>query len=162
QTPVTGAALSFPADPLRLTWSPVPYAASYLVSVATDPALGSLVLHDSASSSPVTTAATTLTSPSVFAPGAYYWAVTPVDARGNKGTASAVAAFPWVWPSVTTPAVNDLDTSAEVYDPQFSWTAVPGAARYEVEVNSTASFTAAAKVCCTGTTIATSLSPTSV
>src|SRR5262249_36918277 len=82
--------------------------------------------------------------------------------RGNKGTASAVAAFSWVWPSVTTPAVNDLDTSAEVYDPQFSWTAVPGAARHEGEGNSTASFTAAAKGCWTGTTIATSLSPTSV
>jgi len=162
QTPATGIGLSFPADPLKLSWGAVPYASSYLVSIATDPALGSLVLHDSSSSSPVSTAATTLTSPSVFAPGTYYWAVTPVDARGNKGTASSVAAFSWVWPSTTTPTVADLDASAEVMDPQFSWTPVPGAARYEVEVNSTASFTSAAKVCCTGTTIATALSPTSV
>ena len=133
QTPVTGAGLSFPGNPLSLSWGAVPYAASYMVSIATDPALGSLVLHDSGSSSPVTTAATTLTSASVFAPGTYYWAITPVDARGNKGTASAVATFSWVWPSTTTPSVTDLDSSAEVYDPQFSWTAVPGAARYEVE-----------------------------
>lgn len=162
QTPGAGVGLSYPADPLKLTWSPVPYASSYLVSIATDPALGSLVLHDSSSSSPVTTAATTLTSPSVFAPGTYYWAVTPVDARGNKGTASAVAAFSWIWPSTTTPSVADLDPSAEVYDPQFSWTAVPGAARYEVEVNSTPDFVSGSKVCCAGTTIATTFSPTSV
>src|SRR4051812_25556435 len=34
QTPASGAGLSFPADALRLAWSPVPYASSYLVSIA--------------------------------------------------------------------------------------------------------------------------------
>ena len=43
QAPAAGAALSYPASPLRLTWSPVPGAAHYLVSIATDPMLGSLV-----------------------------------------------------------------------------------------------------------------------
>ena len=162
QAPAAGVGLTFPANPLSLSWSGVPYAASYLVSIATDPALGSLVLHDSGSTAPVSTAATTLTSPSSFAPGTYYWAVTPVDARGNKGSASTVAAFSWAWPSATTLSLTDVDPSAEVYDPQFSWTPVAGAARYEVEVNSTASFTSAAKVCCTGTTIATTLAPTKV
>ncbi len=162
QTPTAGAGLSFPADPLRLTWGTVSYASSYLVSIATDPALGSLVLHDSGSSAPVSTDATALTSASVFAPGTYYWAITPVDARGNKGVPSTVATFSWGWPSATTATVTDVDPSAEVYDPQFSWTPVSGAARYEVEVNSTADFAAGSKVCCSGTTIATTLSPTSV
>jgi hypothetical protein len=162
QTPTAGAGLSFPADPLKLTWSPVPDAASYLVSVATDPALGSLVLHDSSSTLPVSTEATTLTSPSVFAPGTYYWAVTPIDAEGNKGATSAIASFNWGWPSATTPSVQDMVSAPEVYDPQFSWTPVPGAARYEVEVNPTADFVPGSKVCCSTTTIATSLSPTSV
>jgi hypothetical protein len=162
QAPSANAGLAFPANPLSLSWSTVPFATSYLVSIATDPALGSLVLHDTGSSAPVSTSATTLTSPSSFAPGTYYWAVTPVDARGNKGSASSVAAFSWQWPSATTPTVADVDPSAEVYDPQFSWTPVAGAARYEVEVNSTSSFTTGAKVCCTGTTTATSLSPTKV
>ena len=52
--------------------------------------------------------------------------------------------------------------TTEVYDPQFSWTAVPGAARYEVEVNPTPDFVPGSKVCCAGTTIATTLSPTFV
>jgi hypothetical protein len=45
-------------------------------------------------------------------------------------------------------------------DPRFSWDAVPGAARYEVEVNSSQDFAAGSKVCCSSTTIATSLTPT--
>ena len=72
-----------------MTWSGVPYAASYLVSVATEPTLSSLVLHDTGSTAAVSTAATSLTSPAMLAPGSYFWSVTPVDARGNKGAASA-------------------------------------------------------------------------
>jgi hypothetical protein len=162
QAPGAGAPLAFPVDPLRMTWSPVPYAASYLVSVATDPLLGSLALVEPGTTGAVSTAATTLTSPAVLGPGTYYWSVTPVDARGNKGTASPVASFGWSWPSTTTPAVTDLDAAPEVYDPQFSWTPVAGAARYEVEVNPTVEFAPGSKVCCAGTTIATTLSPTVV
>jgi hypothetical protein len=162
QAPAAGAPLAFPVDPLRLTWSPVPYAASYLVSLATDPVLGSLALSDPGSTGPIETAATTLTSPSVLGPGTYFWSVTPLDARGNKGTPSPVASFAWSWPSTTTPSVTDLVAAPEVYDPQFSWTPVPGAARYEVEVNPTADFVPGSKVCCAGTTIATTLSPTAV
>jgi hypothetical protein len=162
QFPATGAPLTFPADPLKLSWSPVPYAASYLVSVATDPVLGSLALVEPGSTGAVSTAATTLTSPAVLGPGTYFWSVTPVDARGNKGAPSPVASFAWSWPSTTTPAVSDLVAAPEVYDPQFSWAPVAGAARYEVEVNPTADFVPGSKVCCAGTTIATTLSPTAV
>ena len=162
QSPGVGSPLAFPTDALKLSWSPVPYAASYLVSIATDPALGSLALTDLGSTSPVETAATTLTSPSVLGPGTYFWSVTPVDARGNKGAASPVSSFSWSWPSATTPAVTDLVAAPEVYDPQFSWTQVAGAARYEVEVNPTPDFVPGSKVCCAGTTIATTLSPTVV
>jgi hypothetical protein len=58
--------------------------------------------------------------------------------------------------------VTDLDPSAEVFDPKFSWNPVPGAARYEVEINPSVDFAPGSKVCCTGTTIATSLSPPKV
>jgi hypothetical protein len=162
QAPAAGVGLSFPANPLSLSWSSVTFATSYLVSVATDPSLGSLVLHDAGSTAAISTVATTLTSPSVFAPGTYYWAVRPVDARGNKGVSSSVAAFSWGWPSTTAPTVDDVVAAPEVYDPRFTWTAVPGAARYEVEVNPTPDFVPGSKVCCTGTTIATTLSPTVV
>lgn len=83
-----------------------------------------------------------------------------MDAQGNKGAPSPVASFTWLWPSATTPRLADLVDAPEVMDPRFSWDAVPGAARYEVEVNSSQDFAAGSKVCCSSTPIATSLTPT--
>ena len=160
-SPVGGATIAYPTTPLELTWSPVPGARKYLVSVATDPHLGSLVTING-STQPVETTATALTPAAALAPGVYYWGVTPVDAEGNRGVPSAVASFTWSWPSTTTPHVTDLVSDPELFDPRFSWDAVPGAARYEVEINSSVDFAPGSKVCCAGATINTSLSPTLV
>jgi len=165
QTPGQGQTLSFPDNPVVLRWSAVPGAAQYLVSVASDAALGSLVFkysNQDDSNGPPNVAATNAAISNALAPGTYYWAVQPVDAEGNKGVSTPVVSFGWVWPSATVPVVTDLDPSAEVYDPKFSWDPVPGAVTYEVEVNPSADFAAGSKVCCAGTTIATSLSPTKV
>ena len=163
QSPASGSQVTFPTNPLRLSWTPVPGAADYRVSIATDPALASLVAFDEESNTqPPKTQAITFTRSASLAPGTYYWGVTPVDAEGNKGIPSAVASFVWVWPSTTTPKVVDLNPNPEVYDPQFSWDSVPGAARYEVEINPSHDFAPGSKICCTGTTISTSLSPVNV
>jgi hypothetical protein len=165
QKPTSGAALSFPKNPVVLGWSAVAGAAHYLVSVATDPTLGSLVFKYSNQDDPKgppNVAATSAAITAALAPGAYYWSVTPVDAQGNRGVATPVASFNWLWPSVTATSLVDLNPAPEAYDPKFSWNPVPGAARYEVEVNSSSDFATGSKVCCTGTTIATSLSPTQV
>ena len=53
-------------------------------------------------------------------------------------------------------------TETEVFDPFFSWMPVPGAAKYELEVNPTADFSPGSKVCCTGTMIGASHAPTSM
>ena len=63
---------------------------------------------------------------------------------------------------MTTDHLDDLNPAPEAYDPRFSWNPVPGAARYEVEINSSSDFTPGSKVCCDGATIATSISPTTV
>jgi hypothetical protein len=163
QTPSDGQTMSFPSAPVVLRWSAVPGAAHYLVSVASDPALGSLVLKYSNQddpNGPPNVAANSAAITAALAPGTYYWAVQPVDAEGNRGVPTPVASFGWVWPSTTTPVVSDLDPSAEVFDPKFSWSPVPGAVAYEVEVNPSADFAAGSKVCCDGTTIATPPSPT--
>jgi hypothetical protein len=160
-SPVGGAQIVYPTTPLKLTWSPVPGARKYLVSVATDPGLGSLIAING-QARPVETSATAMTPAAALAPGVYYWGVTPLDAQGNRGTPSAVASFTWTWPSGTTPQVTDLVSDPELFDPRFSWNPVPGAARYEVEINSSVDFAPGSKVCCTGATINTSLSPTLV
>ena len=127
--PANGSTLVYPSDAFRLEWTPVDGASEYFVSVATDPALGSLIW-----TSPVRTSATSFTLSAPLAPGTYYWAVTPLDAEGHAGTPASTASFQWSWPSTTTTTFTDLAPAAEIVDPSFSWTAVPGAAGYEVEV----------------------------
>jgi hypothetical protein len=163
--PANGATITFPAQPFRLAWTPVAGAAKYAVSVATDPSLGSLV----GDGQPVLTQATTFTLSKPLPPGqTYYWGITPLDAGGNPGSPSAVSAFTWVWPSATTPVVADIASAPEIQDFEFSWTTVPGAAGYELEVNSSVDFAAGSRVCCPVdalthlTTIGTTYSPTIV
>ena len=155
QSPKNGATVRYPMTPLTLAWTPVPHAAKYLVSLATDPDLGSLVGRGA-----VETAAASFTPPMSLANGTYYWGVTPIDAGGNRGARSRVGSFHWEWPSATTPRITDLADAPEFFDPQFSWDFVPGAARYEVEVNSSQDFAPGSKVCCGSTVTGTSLSPT--
>jgi len=165
QTPSSGDSLTFPSHPVVLSWSGVPGAANYLVSAASDPSLGSLVLkyvNQDDPKGPPNVAATSAAIAAALAPGPYYWSVTPVDAEGNRGVSTPVASFNWLWPSVTATHLEDLNAAPEAYDPRFSWDPVPGAARYEVEINSSSDFAPGSKVCCTGPTIATSISPTQV
>jgi hypothetical protein len=161
QSPAGGAGLSFGTDPLKLGWAPVPGAVNYLVSVATDPSLGSLSFHTTDDPTGIPKVqANSLAISIALATGTYYWGVTPLDAEGNRGAPSPVASFSWSWPSTTTPTVTDLNsTDPEVFDPKFSWNPVAGAAKYEVEINSSSDFAPGSKVCCSATTIATSLSP---
>jgi hypothetical protein len=161
QSPAGGAGLSFGTDALKLGWAPVPGAVNYLVSVATDPSLGSLSFHTTDDPTGIPKVqANSLAISIALATGTYYWGVTPLDAEGNRGAPSPVASFSWSWPSTTTPTVTDLNsTDPEVFDPKFSWNPVAGAAKYEVEINSSSDFAPGSKVCCSATTIATSLSP---
>jgi hypothetical protein len=150
----------WPIAPLRLHWTSVPAAVAYSIVIGTDPSLAAPIIGGT--KSPVETQATTMALPNALAPGTYYWAVTPKDANGHAGHRSAVGRFEWTWPSQTTPSLNDLSSDPRVLDPQFSWTPVPGAARYQVEVNPSHDWTPASKVCCDDPTIGTSLSPTSL
>jgi hypothetical protein len=153
-----GVTVSWPAQALVLRWSSVPYANKYVVSIATDPGLSNLVVGTR--TKPVETQGVNFALPTSLAPGAYYWAITPVDAEGHRGARSALGTFQWAWPSSTTATVADLNPEAGIFDnPIFSWNPVPGAARYEVEVNSAQNFAPGSKWCCAGTTLGTSLAP---
>jgi hypothetical protein len=156
-SPANGALISYPADPLVLRWAAMQGAAKYRVFVATDSSLASLVSGD-----PYEVQALNLVPNMLLPQNTYYWAVTPLDAQGNPGEQSPVRSFAWVWPSTTTPALADLNDTTELFDPQFSWDPIPGAARYEVEVNSDDNFDPASKVCCSDKPISTTLTPLEV
>jgi hypothetical protein len=154
-----GVTVHWPNSPLVLRWSSVPYATKYIVSIATDPTLSNLVMGSAAR--PVETQGTAFAVPISLAPGHnYYWAVTPVDAEGRRGQRSSAGFFTWEWNSATSTQLTDLDPEAGIFaDPMYSWAPVPGAARYEVEVNSDEHFAPGSKWCCSGATTATSLAP---
>jgi hypothetical protein len=143
--PAEGATFTYPTDHFRLEWAPVPGAWKYALSVATDPDLGSLVW----SGGPVETQATAFTLSKPLTPDkTYYWGITPIDPAGNRGTPSDVRSFVWTWPSTTEPEVTDLAGAVEIYDYEFSWDEVPGAAGYEVEINFSSDWAPGSKVCC--------------
>jgi hypothetical protein len=158
-SPGAAATISFPAEPLVLRWDPVPGAAKYSVEIASDEDLSSLI---TSGGNPVVIQATNLAPAILLSSNTYYWAVTPLDAQGNPGEQSEVRSFTWEWPSTTTPVVEDIADDTELYDPKFSWDPVPGAARYEVEVNSSSDFSSGSKVCCADKPIATTLTPRDV
>jgi hypothetical protein len=141
--PVDAFSVSWPTLPLVLRWTAVPHATKYHVTIATDPSLANPVIGTA--TKPVETQGTVLALPGAIAAGSYYWAVTPVDANNFKGRRSRVGSFSWGWPSRSTGRVLDLDPAAEVFDPLLQWDPVPGASKYEVEVNPTAEFTPGSK-----------------
>jgi len=160
QTPAPGYPFTFPLAPIGLGWAPVPYAASYMFSLASDPAIANVVINNG---QPLQTWATNYSPDFNLLPsGTYYWNVVPLDSEGNRGTPSPVSSFSWSWPSTTTLHVTDLMSADEMFDPQFSWDPVPGATKYEVEVNSSVDFAPGSKVCCSQLTTSTSLAPTVV
>src|SRR5262245_13458914 len=159
-TPGPGYPFTFPGTPMTLNWPAVPHAASYMFSLPSDPAIANIAITKD---HPVQTRATNYVPVCDLLPsGTYYWNVVPVDSEGNRGTPSPVSSFTWSWPSTTTLQVTDLMAAPEMFDPQFSWAPVPGATKYEVEVNSSVDFAPGSKVCCTQLTTSTSLAPTVV
>jgi len=146
--PDDAATISFPDEPLVLRWDPVPGAAKYHIYVSPNADLTSLVSGNDPFETQATNAAPALLLPS----NTYYWAVVPLDAQGNEGEQSEVRSFTWEWPSATTPDVQDAAPETERYVPEFTWDPIPGAAKYEVEINSAVNFAPGSKVCCSTTT----------
>ena len=157
-SPANGASISFPTEPLLLSWKPLLGAVQYAVAIARDPQMTSLV--DGAQT---VTAATSYIPPSTLANGTYYWTVTPVDAESHDGTTSAVRSFNWSWPTNTQTNLENLIQSAgdalTTYDPLLSWTPVPGAVKYQLDINFSQDFNASSSVCCSSPTVATGYSP---
>jgi len=167
-TPASLNTVLYP-NPAILTWTPVPGAVTYRVSVASGAAgggvdapggvisKGALAWNDGGN--PITTSNTNLAVSASLHPGTYYWQVVPVDAEGNAGAPSQIFSFVWIWPGTTTPTVTDMVPGVEIYDPLFKWDPIPGAASYEMEVNTTSGFATGSKLF-SATTSATSYAPT--
>ena len=86
QTPGDGQSLTFPSNPVVLRWSGIPGAAEYLVPVATDQSLASIVFrydNQDDPNGPPNVAATSAAIAAPLAPGMYYWGVIAGRRRGQ-------------------------------------------------------------------------------
>ena len=106
QTPGSGDALTFPANPVVLNWSGIPGAAALprLGRQRPDPRLARLPLRQPGRPEGPAERRRHVGGDHRrrSRPGSYYWSVTPVDAEGNRGVPTPVASFNWLWPTVTT------------------------------------------------------------
>jgi hypothetical protein len=155
--PADGAQVNYPETPLVFRWDPVPHAYKYRIQITTDPEFAHSALGDR--STGIETSGTKFALPHTLAPDRYYWRVTPIDARKHSGQPSDRGWFDWSWASTTTPGVADLNDDPRVFDPQFSWGPIAGAAQYEVEINSSQQFPSGSRVCCKQLASGPSLSP---
>ena len=158
QTPTEGVTLVYPKEPLVLRWSDVDHAYKYKLTIATDPSLAHPVY-----SKGIETSGTSFAVSDALAPGKYYWAVTPLDARGHNGAQSGVGAFVTSWPASTVGVVTDLNADAQR---RRSGAVVgPGAGR-DVSTTSKSTrpsdFALGSKVCCSPASLGTTLSPTTL
>ncbi len=158
--PADGQSFTTPATTpdaaLVLRWAPMAGAAQYVVSIAGDPLLTTL-LNGSGGE---TIDGTAYTLNGDIPDGTYYWSVTPLDAEGHKGLPSPTRSVVVHWnASAGSPVVTDLATDTELMDPLFSWGTVLGASNYEIEISTSSDFAAGSKVVGV-TTPATSYSPT--
>jgi hypothetical protein len=153
-----GTVAMYPSSSLVLSWRPVIGASSYNVEIATEPTFAKLV-----GGRATQTSGTSLVPATALAAGTYWWRVTPVDAERNEGQTSVTHSFHLPLRQASGLAVNDLVNNApEFYDPQFSWQKVPGAARYELEINFSQDWSVGSRVCCSKPTSAISYSPTNL
>ena len=154
-TPASLNTIAYP-NPAILTWAPVSGASTYRVSLAAGASGGGVdapggiiskgALAWTDGGNPITTSNTNLAVSTSLHPGTYYWQVVPVDAEGNTGAASAIFSFAWTWPGTTTTSVTDIVAAPEIFDPLFQWAPIPGAAGYEIEINTTSGFATGSKL----------------
>ena len=149
-----GSTINWPSKPLILSWKPVAHAVNYQIKIGTSPSMTTLV------SGPTNVQGPEYAFPGALAPNTYYWRVQPIDAAGNLGTKSRSGKFTWTWPSQTTLSESDVAPDSTYEEPSFSWTAVPGASSYEVEVATQGTYPANAIILDSPGLIATHYTPT--
>jgi hypothetical protein len=136
-SPVNNTTVNWPSTPLTLTWKTAPGAVNYDIEISTTPTMSNLVYGPTQVQGPE------YVIPNELAPNStYYWTVQPVNGAGQLGTKSKVGTFTLDWPSNTTLTETDTSPDSTYEEPTFSWTAVPGAASYELEVSSDPSYPA--------------------
>ncbi len=148
-------AISWPAMPLLLKWKAVPYAVNYQVEIGTSSSLSTLVYG------PQNVQGRQFAVPKTLSPGTYYWAVRPIDASGQLGARSLVRSFSWTWPSDTSLAESDSSPDPTYEQPAFTWSPIPGASSYELQVATNPAYATNSIILDTSSLVGNTYTPTS-
>jgi hypothetical protein len=124
-SPAAGAVLTFPTDPLLFTWGAMAGAQSYELQVDDDDAFVGATAIPTKNTSYVVSEPKTVGQ-------VFYWHVRGVSG-GIYSAWSSTFSFTIQWPSV--PALLYPAANQQLTDLYFSWTAVPGAATYDLQVS---------------------------
>ena len=122
-------------DPVVLHWLPLDGAAKYELMIGDDVSLSG--------ATPIETSATSYSPPAWLSPGQHWWAVAAKDAEGALTPYSTPISFTWDWPSTVSglTVTDGVDGTGDpvaddaIFEPRFSWDAVPGAARYDLDLS---------------------------
>jgi hypothetical protein len=138
-TPTNDQVLTFPTEPVILSWEPVPGASQYSISLGTDPGLVGATVYTNATNN----TSYTLTDTQAFTATngtaqKWYWAVQATFLGGAVSAWSTPIDYSVVWPAV--PQLESPTYGAVVTDVVFSWDPVPGAQSYEIQVSASADF----------------------
>ena len=144
-------------DPVVLHWQPLDGAAKYEIVIGDDASLSG--------ATPLETSATSYSPPAWLSPGQHWWAVAAKDAEGAFTPYSTPISFTWDWPSTVSglTVTDGVDGTGDpvaddaIFEPRFSWDAVPGAAKYDLDVSTDTNFASGSTT--HYTTIATTYSP---
>jgi len=115
-------------------WTPRPFAGSYQVEVYKNNDTTFSTANRVFTKSGLKTAAYSWDQPIPAASQAYVWRVRTTDPSGNAGQWSATGRFysTGASPALLEPAAG---TQQQPNGPLFTWTAVPGAAKYKIQIS---------------------------
>lgn len=153
-TPENAKVLDYPEDAPVLRWSPLASVSGYQVQLSTSESFPS----GSATTTKTTTAASYALTSLEAQDRALYWRVrgsyTTANGRSTTTTAttewSEARHFSMAWetdsfPGNSTPVLlepaDNPDPGSAMSHPRFSWTAVPGAAKYRIQISAAPDFT---------------------
>jgi hypothetical protein len=138
-SPAPGATLSYPGDAAVLSWQPVAAMDKYVVQIDDESTF--------TGATSFTTAATSLALPVTLPSNSpRYWRVQGISTNPAVTTKwsdeSDLRSFSIAWPGTSKPTllgpVDDVDV--DIDDFEFSWTAVAGAAKYEIQTSTAPDF----------------------
>ena len=119
----------------RFSWTAVEAARQYRLEISTQPDFGSSLtayVTDHTDYTPERTLANDQD---------YYWRVRAADARGANGPWSEVRRFRMKW-NFEARLLAPLNNAVRTSYPFFSWAPIPGAERYEIQIDESTSFAA--------------------